>query len=184
MLRKPGKELPALYGGILMALICNIPGLNLINCLCCAGIMLGGFLGVMFYKNEFTPEMPPFTSGDCLTVGGLSGLVGAVIGTVLWSIIQALFGGAIMEFLIRSLKDINMPELTPYIDQIIKNADATLTVAAVLVQLLTNLVLDIIFGALGGLIAFNIFKPKNLYMPPPMYQQPPQNPPPPPQVGG
>ena len=41
---KPDKIIPALYGGIIMALVSTIPFVSFINCLCCAGIMLGGLL--------------------------------------------------------------------------------------------------------------------------------------------
>ena len=80
---KPDKLIPAIYGGIIMGVISAVPFLNFINCLCCAGILLGGFFAVMFYKNNFTPDTPPFTSSDCMVVGVLSGVCGAVVGTVL-----------------------------------------------------------------------------------------------------
>src|SRR5258708_39925789 len=90
--QKPDKLIPALYGGIIMGLISSIPFLNLVNCLCCAGVLLGGFLAVMFYKKNFTPDTPPFTSGDCLAVGAMAGVVGAFVGTILSLIFAAIFG--------------------------------------------------------------------------------------------
>ena len=64
MKEKPGMLMPALYGGIIMAVISTVPGLSLINCLCCAGVLLGGFMAVFFYKKELMPDMPPMTSSD------------------------------------------------------------------------------------------------------------------------
>ncbi len=50
MPEKPSKLMPALYGGVIMGLISGIPFLNLVNCLCCAGVMLGGFMAVFFTR--------------------------------------------------------------------------------------------------------------------------------------
>ena len=80
---KPDKFMPALYGGIIMALVSSIPFISFINCFCCAGIILGGFLAVFFYKNNMTPESPPLNAGDSMVVGLLSGFIGAVIGSIL-----------------------------------------------------------------------------------------------------
>ena len=80
---KPDKFIPALYGGVIMGIVSSVPFLSAINCLCCAGIMFGGFLAVFFYKNNFTPDTPPYTTGDCMAVGALAGVVGAFVGTVL-----------------------------------------------------------------------------------------------------
>ena len=50
---KPDKLMPALYGGIVIGILSGVPGLNLINCLCCAGIMLGGIVSVYLWDPEY-----------------------------------------------------------------------------------------------------------------------------------
>ena len=178
MLRKPGKEIPALYGGVLMALLTNIPFLNLVayGC-CCGGVMLGGFLAVMFYKNDFTPEMPPFTVGDCVTVGGIAGLVGAAFGTILLGILLAAFGNIMGEFLLKMVQEKGIDSLYGINPELLQEAvHQGFSVIGFILELLKNLIIDILFGALGGLIAYNIFKPRYHVMPPsqmPPYSQPP-----------
>ncbi|MFI5252652.1 MAG: hypothetical protein ACHQQQ_09515 [Bacteroidota bacterium] len=175
MIRKPGKEIPALYGGIIIALITNTPGLNVLNyCLCCGGIMLGGFLAVLFYKNDFTPETPPMVSNDCLIVGGLAGMVGACIGTVLWSIILAIFGNYMVEFLHRWLSQMGSQGVPQYYIDLLEQARSMrLTIFGFFLELLKNVIIDIIFGGLGGLIGYQLFKPRYPYYPPPPQQPPP-----------
>jgi hypothetical protein len=56
---QPSKFMPALYGGIIMAVISAVPVVNLVNCFCCAGIMLGGFLAVFFFKKELKRRTHP-----------------------------------------------------------------------------------------------------------------------------
>ena len=46
MPEKPSKLMPALYGGIIIGLLSGIPFISLINCICCAGVIIGGFLAV------------------------------------------------------------------------------------------------------------------------------------------
>jgi len=172
MHRKPGKEIPALYGGIIIALMINIPGLNVLNyCTCCAGIMLGGFLAVMFYKNDFTPETPPLESNECLIIGGLAGFVGAAIGTVLWAIILAIFGNYIINYVLDLLKQMGNQDIPQYYNDLLNQARyVRLSVLGFMLEMLKNIIIDIIFGGLGGLIAYQFFKPRYHVMPP---QQPP-----------
>jgi hypothetical protein len=73
---RPSKMVPALIGGAVMGLIGATPFLNMINCLCCAGVMLGGFLAVMFYKDQITPEMAPLQASDGVALGALAGVFG------------------------------------------------------------------------------------------------------------
>lgn len=176
--------MPALYGGIIMGVISAIPFLNFINCLCCAGVMLGGFLAVYFYKNNLTPEQPPLTSNDSMIVGVFAGLIGAVVGTVLGAFFFTLFGNITSEYLINTFKnmDIDVPPGTW------EKAEEDARNGSMMQQIglgaLFSIILDPLFGLLGGLIAYSVFKPKQQFptqgmTPPPMWQ-PPQPPPAPP----
>jgi len=169
---KPDKFIPALYGGIIMAVISSVPFLSLVNCLCCAGILFGGFLAVFFYKNNFTPDTPPFTSGDCMLVGALAGFVGAVISTFLSVIFLKLFGNVMGEFLVNLMKNLNVDlpdEAWRAFDQSLSMALSPFTIV---VRLFSSLLLDGIFGLLGGLIGYSVYKPKQRVMPPPPMPQP------------
>jgi hypothetical protein len=170
MYEKPDKIIPALYGGLIIGLISSIPFLNFINCLCCAGIMLGGVLAIFFYKENFTPETPPFTAGDCMTVGVFAGLVGAISGTILSYIFMLAFGIVMGEYILQLLRqmDLQLPEESW---EMIKNSlEESWTVGGIILNLVFSLILNSIFGMLGGLIGYNIFKPKPTAIQPP-YQQ-------------
>lgn len=158
----PSKFLPALYGGIIMAFISTIPFLSFINCLCCAGILLGGFLAVFFYKNTLPSNAPPLIAGDCMIVGLLAGLIGAVLGAILSSIFLALFGnvaGQIIRELITGM-NIHIPEET--LKALEESTASSPTIKSFIIQLVSNLVVYDLFGLLGGLIGYSIFKPKGM----------------------
>lgn len=175
MPEKPSKLLPALYGGIIMGAISGIPFLSFLNCFCCAGVMLGGLMSVFFYKNNLAPNSPPLTSGDSLQLGLLAGVFGAVIGTLIHVLIMATFGNvageALMQIL-RSMEGTIPPEALEQIERSMGESTG-LGALALLSTFFLSIVIDPLFGLLGGLIGYSIFKPKQQMT----NVQPPMNPP-------
>jgi hypothetical protein len=162
--------MPALYGGVIMALISAIPGLNLINCLCCAGVMLGGFMAVFFYKKELMPDMSPLTSSDGMQLGALAGVFGGIIGSILTIIIMKAvgnIGGEMMLSFMESFRDKFPSEAWDQMEQAIREGDISAF------NLIIGFVADVIFGLIGGLIGYSILKPKQQMM----NVQPPMQPP-------
>lgn len=160
-MQKPDKVIPALYGGLVMGVISAIPFVNLINCLCCAGVLLGGFLAVFFYKNNFTPDTPPYTAGDCLAVGALSGVFGALTSVVLSAITVMIFGDVMREFILRLLEEggFDIPE--DVMEELRRIIEERPTAAeSIVIDLLVSLIVYPIFGLLGGLIGYGVWKPK------------------------
>ncbi len=43
MQNQPSKLMPAVWGGVLIGVISGVPGLRLINCMCCLGVVGGGY---------------------------------------------------------------------------------------------------------------------------------------------
>ena len=112
MFEKPSKLRPAVLGGLIVGAISGIPGLSLLNCCCCAGILFGGAMSVYFYKQEFTSEMPPMESSDALILGIVAGIIGALFTTVLSTTISLVLGPLetemvrnFMEKLMQKLED-------------------------------------------------------------------------------
>jgi hypothetical protein len=172
MREKPSILMSSLYGGIVMAVISAVPGLNLVNCLCCAGIMLGGAAAVFFYKKELMPDMKPLESSDGMKLGALAGVFGGIIGSILTIIIMKTIGnvgGEMMLGFMESFRDKMPPESWEKMEEGIRSGDISA------LNLSMAFVMDVVFGLVGGLIGFQIFKPKPqmMNMQPPM-QQPPQ----------
>jgi hypothetical protein len=177
MPERPSKLLPALYGGVIMGVISAVPFLNLLNCLCCAGIMVGGLMSVFFYKNDLTPSMPSLTSSDGLQLGALAGVFGAIVGTILHALTLAAFGGVgsetVMQIL-RSFGDQMPPQVLDQIESLMQHSGG-FSGLSILWTFLTSIILDPLFGLLGGLIGYSLFKAKpemvNVQPPPPPAQQ-------------
>lgn len=170
---KPDKLIPALYGGVIMALISSVPFINLVNCFCCAGILFGGVMAVYFYKNNFTPDTPPYTSGDCVAVGAMAGVISAVLSTILSLLLLAMFGNVMQNLVLEFLRNskFNIPDQAM---QQIENAMRVRTGGLfIMMEFGQHLIIHTLFGLLGGLIGYSIFKPKQQVMPPPPAYRPP-----------
>lgn len=167
MREKPSILMASLYGGIIMAVIGAVPGLNLINCLCCAGVMLGGVAAVYFYKKELTPDMGPLDSSDGLRLGALAGVFGGIIGSILTIILLKTVGnvgGEMMLGFMERFRDQMPPDTWEQMEEGILSDEIPV------LNLVIGFFINIIFGLLGGLIGYQILKPKQQMMnvqPPP-----------------
>jgi hypothetical protein len=164
MPEKPNKLMPALYGGIIMGLISGIPLLSFVNCLCCAGVMFGGFMAVFFYKKQLPPDNQTFTNSDAIALGALAGVFGALIGNVLSGIILLAVGnvaGKLMFDAVMRLYDTLgiLDKMPPEaVDQMQTGMiDKGLSISSIVI----SFVIDPLFGLLGGLIGYGILKPKD-----------------------
>ncbi len=89
---RPPKLRVILLSGAVIGALSGIPGLSLINCCCCAWILLGGYLAVYLYRQELSPEMPPLESSEVIILGLTAGVAGAFIGSFLELFITLAFG--------------------------------------------------------------------------------------------
>lgn len=135
--------LSGLVGALVMVVLTQVPILNLINCLICAGLWIGGIVAVWFYRRQTGQAV---TGGQGAVLGAVAGLLGAVIG----SIVGAIFGGALIASMIA--------------------ADPTGTAgdalggfvgggAMSLIGFFFNVILYPLFGAIGGAAYASIAKP-------------------------
>ncbi|HLF20520.1 MAG TPA: hypothetical protein VI704_07000 [Bacteroidota bacterium] len=170
MPEKPSKQRAVLLGGLMIGGLWGIPFVNLINCCCCAGILLGGVLTVYLYREEFIEGVPPFESSDALITGLLAGIVGAVVATFIGNLIHLTFGpvGAeltkqIIDKVIQRLEEQGSIPGGMYdemLEQLEREMNKPLTMYEVLKDLLFGVIILPIFGMLGGLLGFAIFGKK------------------------
>lgn len=170
MLEKPSKYRAALFGGIAIGLVSSIPGLSLINCCCCAGIVLGGLLTVYLYQRDFVEGMPPLEASDAAMLGIMAGVVGAFAAVVFDLLLLLTMGPVAQEFVQsvveRLLENLEESGSIPAeaADQIREQLQDALsqgtTVRGVLSNLFFSLVVYPLFSILGALIGYALFRPK------------------------
>lgn len=171
MLEKPSKQRPILLAGLVIAAVSGLPGLSLINCCCCAGIIFGGAFAAYLYQKEFRPEHPPIESSDALVVGLLAGLVGAAGATILTALI-ALATGPLESELVANIVEKVLDRLVESgsipssvaddaMQQMEESMENSLTFGGMIAGFFFNVVIFPIFGMLGGLVGYGLFRPKN-----------------------
>jgi hypothetical protein len=132
--------LASIVGGLVSTILCNVPILNLVNVLLCAGFWAGPLLAVWLYRRQ----SGSLSFGQGLGVGVLAGVWAGVFGFVL-----SLVGLAGAEALMRSYAQFASPD---------SGFDAPAAGAASVLFNLAGVAFNIVFGAIGGLIGGALFK--------------------------
>jgi len=134
----------SLLGGLASTILSNVPLLNFVNCLLCAGFWAGPLLAVWLYKRQ----TGPISIGKAVAVGTVAGIWAGVFGFVL-SLVGLAGAQALFHSYARYLPaDANLQADLPGPGSIVFN--------------LAGVVFNIAFGAIGGLIGGAIFKTKTV----------------------
>jgi hypothetical protein len=145
-------------GGLVAAAMNSIPILNFVNCFCCAGIMLGGAVALVYYDRSFTIReyINPATA---VTVGITTGLFGAFISLGIDYIIYLNFGHWEIEFMYDLLEA--MEEVPLALEEMLYELEEELEGGFIWGSILfRNLLLMPLFCLIGALI-IRVFINKN-----------------------
>ncbi len=178
--KAPSKVKPAIIGGAIMAATSAIPYLSLINCACCAGIMLGGLASVYFYLRSLPPDEPPLQSKHGLILGAFAGIFGALFETVATVIIiKVLSKGYFDQIYVEIQKNItdmesqgkDVPKLLTQIQDALtmltqEISENGFSLVLTILMLVFNTMKDVLFGLLGGLIGIAVLQKKIKPLPP------------------
>lgn len=150
----PDQKQSILLGALVTALL-STSYLGLINCLCCAGVIIGAMVTVWHYTGTYQRTIP---AGKGAVMGVLAAVVGAVIATVLNYFLAEVGLGAneaVMSFFIENFGE-NMPP--EQLDQMREQMEEGQTLGAFLLNSVIGIVVSAIFGALGGALGAAIFQ--------------------------
>jgi hypothetical protein len=151
---------PAIWGGLFIGVLSALPFVNLPNyCCCCLWVLVGGALAA-YLRQQNTPYQIDVAEGAI--VGLMAGAIGGVIYSILSIPLQMFVGPMLEQWTERMMS--NNPDVTPEMRDMFQRLSTSS--GARLLSVLVTLVVDSIFGMLGGLIGVAIFK-RNLPPPPP-----------------
>jgi hypothetical protein len=160
----------SLFGGIITGATIGLPVLSFLNCFCCAGVILGGFLAVFLAMKDVDPASPGITKSDALQLGIFSGLFGAAIGTVFHVMILFLAGDFFLDMVSSFLSEAELDDVLPpeVMDQLwgMLNNRESISVFDVFFHLFLWLFLGPLFGLLGGLLGYSLLQKPRLPMNP------------------
>ncbi len=156
----PSKLVPALIGGSIIAVLSTVPIINVGNCLCCMWVILGGFIACYLYSRDFK-EGQILSGGDGALVGLLAGVFGALFGTFLSYFFMAVADYNPGREFIRSLLQ-SRQDIPPMLEQFLRSIEESGTINPVLalIDFFFSLIIDSIFGMIGGIIGASFFKKK------------------------
>ncbi|MFQ5570825.1 MAG: hypothetical protein ACE5G0_14170 [Rhodothermales bacterium] len=129
--------------------------LGLINCLCCAGVIIGAMVAVWHYTNTNELTIP---TGEGAVMGLIAAVVGTVVAFVLNMILTSMGLGleaAIQEFVLDRFGDQMSPEQLADMEE---QFEASSSLGARLVNGVIGLAVSSVFGAIGGALGASLFK--------------------------
>lgn len=134
--------------GLAIGLFGNLPFINLINCILCLWVWLGGGLAVLLYRRfQGTGGAGP-TPGQGAALGAIAGVIGAIFGFFVYAATAAI-SAPVMESLARALQvEGEMPT----------EISGSGGWAGAFIFLVIDIVLYPLFGALGGFLTANMKK--------------------------
>lgn len=134
--------LASLAGGLISVILVNTPFVNLVNLLICAGFWVGPLVAVWLYRRlgeHLTPR-------HAIAIGMLAGVWHGVFGVLL-----SLFGFAGAGGLLN--------EIRPFVSaQDLPGLETSLTGLGGMLFNLFGVVMDVLFGFIGGLIGGALFR--------------------------
>jgi hypothetical protein len=148
--------LSALIAGVVMGVLANLPLLNLINCILCFWIWVGGILGVFLYR-RFQHGESGLTPGQGAGMGALAGLIGVFVGVVVYSA-TAVISMPIFAALARNLQ---VQGELPF-----QQGGPWAILSSAIFFMLVNLVCYPLFGALSGFVGASLMKTEPKAPPP------------------
>lgn len=177
---KPSKMKPALIGGVILGVLSGVPLIEYGNCACCLWVVLGGVVAAYFYQKESTA---PILYGDGAVLGLLTGVVGAVVATIVsipFSLLRLEMGGEFLEELVKQAE--SDPNVPPWVLDLLHSMmqPGAFAVYTLLIGLAVSLVVYSIFAMLGAILGVAIFQSQRKGADAPHVMPPPSAPPPPP----
>ncbi len=152
----PSKFTPVIISSFLMVFISIFPVLNLLNILCCAGIILGGAAGTWYYARQLEKAGQFIQNKDGIMIGLLAGIISAIVYVILSTMILMFSKQNPVELVYKMTEQWGFtipPEsekmLRTVYEEYNKNGFSTIMIG---VELFSRIVSHCIFGPIGGLL--------------------------------
>lgn len=157
----PSKFTPVLISSFLMVFISIFPVLNMLNLLCCAGIILGGAAGTWYYARQLEKAGQFIQNKDGIMIGLLAGIISAIVYVIFSTTIMMIAKQNPVELVYKMTEQWGFtipPEsekmLRTVYEDYQKNGFSPIMIG---VELFSRIISHCIFGPIGGLLVASIF---------------------------
>ena len=163
---QPSKFTPIIISTAVMTLISVFPILNIVNLLCCAGIIIGAFSGTAFYAKQLSGSGSIIQFKDGAAIGLFSGILSALLVTVFNTLITMLTSQNPIPELYKIIDQFGYT-IPPEAEKLLKRVSDEynkhgFSITITIINLVADLLFFPLFGFLGGILASSVFsKRKN-----------------------
>ena len=143
---------PALIGGVAAGVASSVPGLQYVNCACCALVIGGGFLAAFLFSKDAAAAGVSFTAGRGAAVGVVAGLFYALTSGVVSALIVAVFGNPMAQS-IAQMEEMGTeipPEAAQFVESLAEAGPLLVGTFSAGVGLLIGCLFCTIGGVIGG----------------------------------
>jgi hypothetical protein len=166
--KKPEYLRPALIAGAVAGLLSGLPLVSAGNCLCCLWIIGGAALAVNLLAKNTAGVL---SSGDGAIVGALTGIVAAVVDTIIKIPLQP-YNMALARRILDKFSELGQ-EMPASLDGLLNGSSNILTPGWFLLGLFFTAAIFTVVGVLGGIIGVSLFGRKKFQAAPPAAPVPP-----------
>jgi hypothetical protein len=163
---QPSQFRAVIIASIVMLIMSLFPVLNLLNFICCAGIILGGAAGTYYYSRQLDKIGMAVQNKDGIMIGLLAGIISAILYVIFSTLLIMVTKQNPVEILYKVVDQygINVP---PESEKLLRNVHEEystrgFSIMMIGVELFARIISHSIFGPVGGLIVASIMnKRKN-----------------------
>ena len=166
--QKPEYLRPALIAGAIAGVLSGLPFVSAGNCLCCLWIVGGAALAVNLLAKRMGGVL---TSGDGAIVGALTGIVAAVVDTLM-SIPLRPFNMELAQRVMGKVSELGY-DMPSNLDGFLDGGAGVLSPGWFLLGLFLTAAVFTVVGVLGGIIGVSLFGHKKHQASPPVTPLPP-----------
>ena len=160
--QKPEYLRPALIAGAIAGVLSGLPLVSAGNCLCCLWIIGGAAIAAKLLAKNTSNIL---TSGDGAIVGALTGIVAAVVDTIVKIPLQP-YNMALARRIIDKVSEFGT-EMPAGLDGLLEGGSGILSPGWLLLGLFISAAVFAIMGVLGGIIGVSLFAKKKPQASPP-----------------
>ncbi len=165
MMNQPSKFSPIIISTAIMTVISLFPVLNLINLICCAGIIIGAYAGTAFYAKRLSAVDSLIQAKDGAAIGILSGVLSALIVVGITTIITMISSSNPIPEMYKMIDKFGY-QLPPEAEKMLQRISDEynkhgFSLTITLINFATDIILYPLFGALGGVLAASIYIKKS-----------------------
>jgi uncharacterized protein (DUF697 family) len=156
----PSQMTAVVIATFIMVFVSLFPVLNLLNLICCAGIILGGAAGTYYYSRQLEKNGMFIQNKDGIMIGLLAGIISAILYVIFSTLIIMISKQNPVE-MVYKMTDMYGFKMPPESEKMLKGVydeynQRGFSFLMIGIELFSRIITHCIFGPVGGLLVASI----------------------------